>query len=52
MKTIQNILAQARAASIERREALSGAFLGNYADSALSGETAKQRAVVTEGGGN
>ena len=52
MKTIQNILAQARAASIERREALSGAFLGNYVDSALSGETAKQRAVVTEGGGN
>jgi hypothetical protein len=52
MKTIQNILAQARAASIERREALSGAFIGNYADSTLSGEAAKQRAVVTEGGGN
>jgi hypothetical protein len=52
MKTIQNILMQARSASIERGEAMAASLLGTQADVTLSDEAAKQRAVVTKGGGN
>ena len=52
MRTIQNIMAKARIASIERREALSASFVGAQAEVVLSDEITKQRAIVTKGGGN
>jgi cell wall-associated NlpC family hydrolase len=52
MKTIQNIMAKARIASVERREALMGPTVGAQADITLNDEAAKQRARVTKGGGN
>ena len=50
MKTIQNIMAQARSASIERRESLSAAYLGILKEPVLENKNKEQYSTVTKNG--
>ena len=50
MKTIQNIMAQARSASIERRESLSAAYLGTVKEPVLENKNKEQYNTVTKNG--
>jgi hypothetical protein len=50
MKTIQNIMAQARSASIERRESLSAAYLGTVKEPVLENKNKEQYSTVTKNG--
>ena len=50
MRTIQNLLNNARSASIERRESLSAAYLGTVKEPVLENKNKEQYSTVTKNG--